>query len=114
MYFLPTNDANVDTKSTDVDSSLRCGSESSCFGVAIWDFGFSIQKCPDRLSGHTIQSLSQTLRMKRKPFRKREKDKVSERTHNIVSPLAFYFNRVFIVFKGRGHSSVVLALDSTS
>lgn len=72
-----------------LDSSLRCGSENSCFGARIWAFGFPTQKCLDELSGHTIRSLSKTLGMNRKPFGEREKE--SKRTHNVAFPLGVLF-----------------------
>ena len=67
-----------------MDSSLRCGSERFRSGAEIWAFYFLAQKCPDRLSGHTLRSPSQTLGMNRNPKRERERERVRELT---VSPI---------------------------
>ena len=92
-----------------MDSSLRCGSERSHSGAEIWAFYFLAQRCPDRLSGHTFQSPSQTLGMNRNHKRERERKKESQGTHSV--PPLFYFSRVFIVFKsGEGLNSAKLAL----
>ena len=65
-----------------MDSSPRCGSESSRFGAGIWAFCFPAQKCLDGLSRHTLKSPNQTLGMNRNP--KKERERVREL---IVSPL---------------------------
>ena len=67
-----------------IDSFLRRGGESSRSGTEILDLCFPTQRCPDGLSGHALQSPSQTLgRME--TFRERER-KIESGFENSLSP----------------------------
>ena len=59
FYFVPTDGANVDTLSTENGFLLWDGSESSRSDVGIWTSCLPAHKCPDKLSRHTLRSLSQ-------------------------------------------------------
>ena len=73
----------VDICQPRIDSSLRHDRESFHSGIGIWALWFPVQRCSNRLSEHTLRSLSQTLR-RMKTFG----DTVSSQTHSLSLSLS--------------------------
>ena len=76
-----------------MDSPLRRGRESSRSGTGIWALCFPTQICPDGVSEHTLQSLSQTLR-RMKTFEERERE-IESGSENLQCPQMFSFFLMF-------------------